>query len=186
MMLGLGDSGDITHDIGVSESSAYFALFLQDDYQASKRLTFNVGLRWDVDIPRTERHNRLDYWNPNLPSPLVGVPANACLYCANLKGQMIFAEHLRTPTGGTRGQRSGGTLDHESVLPGALTTKLWCAAATLSSSSLRNCRRVEPPAARAPMGLPVKPTSILLSIISRRLRQPLITPLLRVTTFLWG
>jgi hypothetical protein len=103
MMLGLGDSGDITHDIGVSESSAYFALFLQDDYQASKRLTFNVGLRWDVDIPRTERHNRLDYWNPNLASPLVGVPANACLYCANLKGQMIFAGTPQDPYGRHQG-----------------------------------------------------------------------------------
>jgi Carboxypeptidase regulatory-like domain len=103
MMLGLGDSGSITHDIGVSESSAYFALFLQDDYQASKRLTFNVGLRWDVDIPRTERHNRLDYWNPNLPSPLVGVPAGACLYCANLKGQMIFVGTPQDPYGRHQG-----------------------------------------------------------------------------------
>jgi hypothetical protein len=104
MMLGLADSGgDITHDIGVSEASAYFALFLQDDYQASRKLTFNLGLRWDVDVPRTERHNRMDYWNPNLPSPLAGVPAGACLYCANLMGQMVFVGTPQDPYGRHQG-----------------------------------------------------------------------------------
>lgn len=91
MLLGLADYGDITHDTSLATSSAYAAAYIQDDYQAAKNLTFNIGLRWDVDIPRTERHNKLDYWDPSLPSPIAGsVPASACLYCANLVGQMVF------------------------------------------------------------------------------------------------
>jgi hypothetical protein len=44
-----------------------------------------------VDVPRTERFDRLSYWDPSLPSPVAGkVPANACLYCADLRGQMMF------------------------------------------------------------------------------------------------
>jgi hypothetical protein len=104
MMLGLGDYGEITHDIGLSTASSYFALFVQDDYQASRRMTFNVGLRWDVETPRTERHNRLDYWDPNLVSPIAGsVSGGACLYCANLVGQMVFAGTPQDPYGRHQG-----------------------------------------------------------------------------------
>lgn len=91
MLLGLSDYGQITTDTTLATSSAYGALFVQDDYQALPNLTLNFGLRWDVDIPRTERHNKLDYWDPNLPSPIAGsVPASACLYCGNLVGRMEF------------------------------------------------------------------------------------------------
>ncbi len=91
MMLGLADYGEISHDISLATSSGYDALFIQDDYQARPNLTFNLGLRWSVEVPRTERHNRLDYWDPTLPSPLANsVPASACLYCGDLTGQMVF------------------------------------------------------------------------------------------------
>jgi hypothetical protein len=91
MLLGLADYGDITHDTSLATSSAYAAVYIQDNYQAAKNLTFNLGLRWDVDIPRTERHNKLDYWDSTLPSPIAGsVPSGACLYCANLVGRMVF------------------------------------------------------------------------------------------------
>ncbi len=91
MLLGLADYGQVSTDTALSTSSTYDALFVQDDYQARPNLTFNIGLRWDVDVPRTERHNKLDYWDPTLPSPLAGViPGNACATCANLMGQMVF------------------------------------------------------------------------------------------------
>lgn len=90
-LLGVADYGQITTDTTLATSSAYGALFIQDDYQARKNLTINLGLRWDVDIPRTERHNKLDYWDPTLPSPIASlVSPSACLYCGDLKGQMIF------------------------------------------------------------------------------------------------
>ncbi len=91
MLLGLADGGEVSTDTTLATSSTYDALYVQDDYQAAPSLTFNIGLRWDVDIPRTERHNKLDYWDPTLPSPLAGViPASACATCANLVGQMVF------------------------------------------------------------------------------------------------
>ncbi len=91
MLLGLADYGQITHDISLATSSAYAAAYIQDDYQAAPNLTFNIGLRWDVDIPRTERHNRLDYWDNSLPSPIAAqIPSNACLHCGDLVGQMVF------------------------------------------------------------------------------------------------
>ena len=63
----------------------------------SQRLTINFGIRWDTDLPHTERYNRLSYFDPDAPSPLAGkVPG-----FTNLKGAMKFTspDHRRqTPT----------------------------------------------------------------------------------------
>jgi len=90
-LLGLADGGAITHDTSLATASAYDALYIQDDYQVTKKLTLNVGLRWDIEVPRSERHNKLDYWDPTLPSPIAAtIPGSACLDCSNLTGQMVF------------------------------------------------------------------------------------------------
>ena len=46
----------------------------------------NLGLRWDLDIPRTERFNRLETFDPVVPSPLAG-PAGI----PGLRGGIVFA-----------------------------------------------------------------------------------------------
>jgi len=37
----------------------YFALFTQNDWRASSKLTINLGLRWDLQPGPTERYNRM-------------------------------------------------------------------------------------------------------------------------------
>jgi Carboxypeptidase regulatory-like domain/TonB dependent receptor len=95
MLLGLpsNNSGDISFTFSGATASTYTGLYFQDDWKVTSKLTVNLGIRYDLDTPRTERYNRLAYFNPNLPSTLQGqVQSSAlCPNCGNLMGQFQFA-----------------------------------------------------------------------------------------------
>jgi hypothetical protein len=56
-----------------------YAGFAQDNWKVSPKLTLNLGLRYDVSLPRTERHNRMNWFDPNVVSPL-SVPGLGTLH----------------------------------------------------------------------------------------------------------
>lgn len=85
LLLGVG-SGSIAKLPPVFVSSHYAALFVQDTFKVTSKLTLNLGLRWDLETPRTERHNQLSYFDFNSPSPLAAqVPS-----LPNLHGGLRF------------------------------------------------------------------------------------------------
>lgn len=96
-MLGAASGGDLWNTPQQALASGYFAWYIEDTYRITNKLTLNIGLRYDFDDPRTERYNRMSYFNLNLPSPLAGqVPQYP-----NLVGAMQFmsADHRQqTPT----------------------------------------------------------------------------------------
>ncbi len=55
-------------------TSSYYALFAQDDYKVNDKLTLNLGLRWDVDRPRSAAHNRTSNFSPTATDPEYGIP----------------------------------------------------------------------------------------------------------------
>ena len=65
MLLGLPNSGSIPYNATAFWSQHYIGLYFQDDWRVSKRLTLNLGLRWDVERPPYERYNRTwTRWDP--------------------------------------------------------------------------------------------------------------------------
>ena len=54
----------------VASQNFEFGGFVQDNWKKTDKLTLNVGLRYEVVLPRTERRNELNYLDPNVQSPL--------------------------------------------------------------------------------------------------------------------
>jgi hypothetical protein len=87
-LLGTGQPNDvlIQNWKNVAANSFYWAGYLQDDWRVNSRLTLNLGLRYDIDVPRTERYDRMNYFDPEARSPLADrVPA-----FPDLRGGVVF------------------------------------------------------------------------------------------------
>ncbi len=83
-LLGYPDSGSASSPSLVAAQQLYPAVFGNDDWHVSSKLTVNMGLRWEHSGPWTERYNRLSYFSPTqLNQPLyaqgVSVPGNLSL-----------------------------------------------------------------------------------------------------------
>jgi len=50
----------------------YPAAFVQDDIKLTQKLTINVGVRYEINYPRTESHGRYRSFDPDALNPVVG------------------------------------------------------------------------------------------------------------------
>ncbi len=49
-----------------------YGFFGQDNWKVTSKLTLNLGLRYDLTLPRTDRYNRQNWFDPTVASPLNG------------------------------------------------------------------------------------------------------------------
>jgi len=84
LLLGTAASGSIGSFPGASLQNFYYSGYFQDDFRLNKRLTINLGLRYETESPYTERRDQLAWFDVNQTSPL----ANAAFQ--NLKGGLRF------------------------------------------------------------------------------------------------
>ncbi len=68
----LGDPASATAGINAASTGTlnYHALFFQNDWKVNRKLTLNLGLRWDKEDSPTDRYNVFSNFNPTIASPL--------------------------------------------------------------------------------------------------------------------
>ncbi len=77
-LLGLPTSGRYDLNTHSTAHTSYYALFVQDDWRASKNLTINLGLRWEHEGPTVERFNRaVNGFDPSVANPISNAAAAA-------------------------------------------------------------------------------------------------------------
>jgi hypothetical protein len=59
-LLGLPASGSINNIAEPFWQWVYYAPWIQDDFKVTRRLTVNLGFRWDINLPATERYNQIN------------------------------------------------------------------------------------------------------------------------------
>ena len=80
-----------------------YAFFGQDNWKVTPKLTLNLGLRYDVTLPRTDRHDRQDWFDPNVTSPLNG---GSLTYTDPISGQSTTRQLLGGERFATSSQRT--------------------------------------------------------------------------------
>ena len=91
-LLGYGANGQVPGTTGspnglqvptmTAAQFTYQGYYVSDTFQASKKLTLNYGVRWDLPGAYTERYNNESVWLPNAVSPLAqqtGLPIKGAL-----------------------------------------------------------------------------------------------------------
>jgi hypothetical protein len=78
-LMGQMSSGGYEIQFRPAMQNYQYAWFAQDNWKAAPNLTVNYGLRYELSMPRTERHNRQNWFDPNAVSPLI-VPGMGTLY----------------------------------------------------------------------------------------------------------
>ncbi|MFN8685012.1 MAG: TonB-dependent receptor domain-containing protein [Acidobacteriota bacterium] len=90
-LLGLPTAASVDRGIDTAFRNRYYAVFVQDDWKVTSRLTLNLGLRYDYESPLVERYDRM------LRGFDFGVSAPITAPGLTLKGGPLFANNGGSP-----------------------------------------------------------------------------------------
>jgi hypothetical protein len=100
-LLGLPDSANRSNSQELELRNADLSPYIQDDIKLSPRLTVNLGLRWDIQVPFTENHDLIVFFNQDNPGKFPGtnLPGSAtkfgnCAGCAGYDRGAIHYGHI--------------------------------------------------------------------------------------------
>ena len=114
-LLGTPSSGSALWNVSPFYRSWYLAPWIQDDWKVTRRLTLNFGLRFDLNLPPDEKHNRMNIgFDRSVANPVAQQvpPSQVALYpyLGKLTGGIQFA--------GVDGNRTRATLtDANNIQP---------------------------------------------------------------------
>ena len=79
LLLGVVDAGATGTKYDPAVATHYFGGYLQDDWRPIPKLTFNLGLRYEVQTAPTYRHNVASTFNPKAINPISGTVGHTVL-----------------------------------------------------------------------------------------------------------
>ena len=91
-----------------------YGFFAQDNWKVTPKLTLNLGLRYDVTLPRTDRYNRQNWFDPTVASPLNG---GSLSYTDPVSGQPITLQLQGGEVFATPSQRTNYVTDWHDIQP---------------------------------------------------------------------
>jgi hypothetical protein len=91
LLLGEVDQASIQISDLLQTRASYVALFAQDDWRVTDRLTINYGVRWEVELPRRELNNKMNSFDPIAINPVSGTPGIVTFAGVNGTPERAFA-----------------------------------------------------------------------------------------------
>jgi len=82
--LGTGNSGSVGYNADAALLKMFYGWYVQDQWRVNRKLTLNLGLRYDFQTPPTDRFNRLSYFNPTAPNPISAAVG------FNVPGELVY------------------------------------------------------------------------------------------------
>lgn len=87
-LLGAGASGNAPRNARPTSTHTHWNVYFQDAWNVNRRLTVNLGLRWELQRGRTERYNQLNWFDFNAASPLASTVG-----ISNLRGGLQWVNN---------------------------------------------------------------------------------------------
>ena len=85
--------GNVDYNLFPTTLGKYYAPWFQNDWKVNRRLTLNLGVRWDINVAPNERYNRLNRgFDANAINPVDKlIDRTQFPYVPQLKGGLLFA-----------------------------------------------------------------------------------------------
>src|SRR5437773_2426164 len=93
-MLGQVNSATLQNSDLLRTRAAYWAMYAQDDWRATDKLTLTYGLRWEAELPRREVDNKMSSFDPVAINPISGTPGVVTFAGVNGTPERAFATDL--------------------------------------------------------------------------------------------
>src|SRR5215471_11777273 len=116
-LLGEVNAASVQVSDKIPSRASYFGFYAQDDWRITDRLTLNLGLRWEEELPRRVEGNKMNSFDPLAINPVSGTPGVVTFAGVNGVPERAFATDTNNfgPRAGFA-YKFGGA--HETVIRG--------------------------------------------------------------------